>query len=245
MNLNFHKSGSGVQEMCTFRRHSPLAYMLAWRADGGGPSIGAFDTGLERTHTVTEEHIAQAQTIQDYYLDRLVYRKLTASGNSTRHTQKQGFQDKLGQVLRDNQKNRVAYEYVPILYRLRDFYEQDTALDALAEQYVSATQYEVPGLVSGNLVNLRHAGTVTVTNRRQKAQYLYFVNSDRELVRIRATLDNSLLPLTNLLLSAKSISLMGQTRCVRLGRDHPDFFVQNFTDNRWIITEIIQNEDTI
>lgn len=227
-----------IPHVKTFKTYKPLAYVLAWREN---EDYHLHYSDLEGRVQVRPEHVELAQTIQDYYTDKLIHRKLTQSHMSNpRSEAKRKFQDHLAQTLRDNDKYRLAENLLPIMYRLRDFYEQDCAEDYLAQNYRSTLELQIPGLCMEGLNDLHYVSTVTVTNRRQRSHYYYFADQDQHLLRIRINKDNPLLPMMNLLQEARSISFLGHTKLGRLGRDHADFQVQEFLDNRWKITEITQ-----
>ena len=163
----------------------PLAAIIEIRAGGRFPEVD-----LIKRHIPSEESNRYAQTIRDFFLDKIVTQKLSSTYHDT------DFKRDMVKALKLSAKNVLEEPHIKLLYRLPDFYEEDTFIDALVANNKSFPGTKGPGDIKNG--TLSYIGAVDFYRRGQRNKNFYFKNSDNIVFMISSTKAANLLPVTKI-----------------------------------------------
>ena len=156
-------------------RHSPLAQ----------PTITKLlDSELFRL--VTEEDIAQANVIRDYYSKKIMVLKLKNVGFSSFREDLNTFVHSEGKTFKESM--------LPLAYRLPEFYEYDTEFEKMSFDYnKEVKRYEFPYEI--HTLQLSFVKKLSVNTKRQKRKEYWFSDRHNNLILLNLEAHNPLLSL--------------------------------------------------
>lgn len=201
----------------------PLAAIIEIKAEGRFPDIERI-----KRHIPTEESNRYAQSIREYYLDKIVTQKLSSTYRDS------DFKRDMVKSLKLSGKHVLEEPHIRLLYRLPDFYEEDIFLDAVVSSNKSFL--EATGRSSITNVELSYIGAIDFYRRGYRAKNFYFKNSDNVVFMISSANSSNLLPVTKIFEKIKSMIVSGQVNYNKL-KGH-EFIIANF-DHKYTIEEFI------
>ena len=199
----------------------PLAAIIELKAAGRFP-----DVEMIQRHIPSEETNRYAQTIREYYLDKIVMQKLSSTYRDTE------FKRDMVKSLKLSGKNVLEEPHIKLLYRLPDFYKEDVFLDAVVSNNKSFL--ETKGRSTIKNTELSYIGSVDFYRRGFRAKNFYFKNSDNVVFMINSANASNLLPVTKIFEKIKSMTVSGQVNYTKL-KGH-EFVIANL-DHKYTVED--------
>lgn len=181
----------------------PLAAIIELKAAGRFP-----DVEMIQRHIPSEETNRYAQTIREYYLDKIVMQKLSSTYRDTE------FKRDMVKSLKLSGKNVLEEPHIKLLYRLPDFYKEDVFLDAVVSNNKSFL--ETKGRSNIKSTELSYIGAIDFYRRGYRAKNFYFKNSDNVVFMINSANASNLLPVTKIFEKIKTMVVSGQVNYTML-----------------------------
>ena len=145
---------------------------------------------------VSEDDIAQANVIRDYYSKKIMVWKLKNINLSSFRQDLNSFIHSNGQTFKE--------PMLPLAYRLPEFYEYDVEFETMSFEH----NKEIRQLSTPNK-ELKFVKKLFVNNRRVKRSEYWFSDAHNNLVNINFEVNNPLLSLLDATLSKGDIALDG------------------------------------
>ena len=199
----------------------PLAAIIEIKAAGRFP-----DVEMIKRHIPSEETNRYAQTIREYYLDKIVTQKLSSTYRDT------DFKRDMVKSLKLSGKHVLEEPHIRLLYRLPDFYEEDIFLDAVVSDNKSFL--ETKGRSNIKSTELSYIGSIDFYRRGYRAKNFYFKNSDNVVFMINSANASNLLPVTKIFEKIKSMTISGQVNYTKL-KGH-EFVIANL-DHKYTVED--------
>ena len=161
---------------------------------------------------VTEEDIAQANVIRDYYSKKIMVLKLKNVGFSS-------FREDLNTFIHSNGKT-FKESMLPLAYRLPEFYDYDVEFEKMSFDY----NKEVKRIDEQHVVNvkqLKFIKKLSVNTRHNKRKEYWFSDSYNNLVNVNIETSNPLLSLLDMIVDKNDIKIQGNFR--KFSRDGSEF----------------------
>lgn len=174
----------------------PFAAIIEIKTEGSFPDIERI-----KRHIPSKETNEYAQTIREYFLDRIVTQKLSSTYRDS------DFKRDMVKALKLSGKQVLEDDHIRLLYRLPDFYQEDTFKDALVEKNKSFADYRGKNKVEN--VTLTYIGSIDYYRRGGRAKEFYFKNHDGFVFVINSVMSANLLPLTAIFEQIKSLTVTG------------------------------------
>jgi hypothetical protein len=174
----------------------PFAAIIELKAEGSFPDIERI-----KRHIPSKETNEYAQTIREYFLDRIVTQKLSSTYRDS------DFKRDMVKALKLSGKQVLEDDHIRLLYRLPDFYQEDIFKDALVEKNKSFVDYRGKNKVEN--VTLTYIGSIDYYRRGHRAKEFYFKNYDGFVFVISSIQSANLLPLTAIFEQIKSLTVTG------------------------------------
>ncbi len=174
----------------------PFAAIIEIKAEGSFPDIERI-----KRHIPSKETNEYAQTIREYFLDRIVTQKLSSTYRDS------DFKRDMIKALKLSGKQVLEDDHIRLLYRLPDFYQEDIFKDALVEKNKSFLDYK--GKTKIENVELTYIGSIDYYRRGHRAKEFYFKNCDGFVFVINSVQSANLLPLTAIFDQIKSLTVSG------------------------------------
>jgi hypothetical protein len=174
----------------------PFAAIIELKAEGRFPEIE-----LIKRHIPSKETNEYAQTIREYFLDRIVTQKLSSTYRDS------DFKRDMVKALKLSGKQVLEDDHIRLLYRLPDFYQEDIFKDALVEKNKSFLDYK--GKTKIDNVELTYIGSIDYYRRGHRAKEFYFKNCDGFVFVLNSVQSANLLPLTTIFNQIKSLTVTG------------------------------------
>jgi len=183
-------------------RHSP----------GPQPTITKLlDSELFRL--VSEEDIAQANTIRDYYSKKIMVWKL-------KNIILTGFRNDLNMFIHGDGKT-FKETMIPLAYRLPEFYEYDVEFEKMSFEYNKEVKSQPVANYPAVTKHLTYIKSLSVNTRRLKKIEYWFSDSHNNLVQMNVDTHNPLHSLLEKVITTGSIDLEG--RYATRNRDGNEF----------------------
>jgi hypothetical protein len=177
-------------------------YRKARDISGPQPTITKLlDSELFRL--VTEEDIAHANVIRDYYSKKIMVLKLKNEGFTA-------FREDLNTFIHSEGKT-FKESMLPLAYRLPEFYEYDVEFEKMAFEYNrEVKRNDDPHVVT--VKQLKFVKKLSVNNKRQKRKEYWFSDRHNNLVNINIDNSNPLLSLMDMTVNKNDITIKGNFR---------------------------------
>lgn len=151
---------------------------------------------------VTEEDIAQAEVIRDYYSKKIMVLKLKNEGFTA-------FREDLNTFIHGNGKT-FKESMLPLAYRLPEFYEYDVEFEKMAFEYNrEVKRYEYPYEI--HTIQLKFVKKLAVNTKHNKRKEYWFSDRYNNLVLISLDSHNPLLSLMDIAVK-NEITIHGTVR---------------------------------
>jgi len=199
----------------------PFAAIIEIRDEGRFPEIG-----LIKSRIPSQESNCYAQTIREYYLDKIVTQKLSSTYHDT------DFKRDMVKALKLSGKQVLEDQHIRLLYRLPDFYKEDTFLDSIVENHISFDTSQTSRTIKN--ISLSYLGSLDFYRRGARAKNFYFKDTDNKIFLISASHATNLLPITKVFDKIKSMVVSGQVNYSRI-KGH-DFTIASL-DHKYNIEE--------
>ena len=180
----------------------PLAAIIEIKAEGRFPDIE-----LIKRHIPTKETNLYAQSIREYFLDKIVTQKLSSTYRDT------DFKRDMVKALKLSGKQVLEDQHIRLLYRMPDFYEEDIFLDAIVEKNRS---YPTNNRETLKNVSLTYIGSLDFYRRGYRAKNFYFKNSEGFVFLISSASSTNLLPITTIFNQIKTMVVSGTANSSKL-----------------------------
>lgn len=174
----------------------PFASIIEIKAEGRFPEIERI-----KNHIPSSETNEYAQTIRNYFLDKVITQKLSGQYRDS------DFKRDMVKALKLSGKQVLEDDHIRLLYRLPDFYQEDIFKDALVETSKSFPDYK--GKTSVENAELTYVGSIDHYRKGHRAKEFYFRNSDNYVFVISSVQSAILLPLTVIFDQIKSLTVTG------------------------------------
>jgi hypothetical protein len=167
------------------------------------------DTELFRL--VTEEDIAQANIIRDYYSKKIMVLKLKNVGFTPFREDLNTFIHSDGKTFKEN--------IIPLVFRLPEFYEYDIEFQKMSFEYNKEVKQHEPFKVDER--QLKFVKQLSVNTRKHKHKEYWFSDKHNNLVNINIDNSNPLLSLMDMTVNVNNITIKGVFR--KKSRDGSEF----------------------
>jgi hypothetical protein len=164
-----------------------LALSVAWhriRSNGELLSIHTL-ISKELFEKVNNQDRELANTIRDYYSKKLMILKLKNSRLSK-------FREDLN-IFVHNKTDIHQKEIFPLVYRLPEFYQYDSAFDKIKMEHDSAIV--IPSMFTNQVFSLKFIKSFIVKSKLGKRKEFWFANKDNHLVNMTLVENNPLISL--------------------------------------------------
>jgi hypothetical protein len=152
---------------------------------------------------VTEEDIAQANVIRDYYSKKIMVLKLKNEGFSAFREDLNTFIHSEGKMFKESM--------LPLAYRLPEFYEYDVEFEKMAFEYNrEVKRNDDPHVVTTK--QLKFVKKLSVNTKRQKRKEYWFSDRHNNLVLLSVESSNPLLSLMDMTVNKNDITIAGTFR---------------------------------
>lgn len=161
---------------------------------------------------VTEDDIAQANVIRDYYSKKIMVLKLKNVGFTS-------FREDLNTFIHGNGKT-FKESMLPLAYRLPEFYEYDVEFEKMSFEYnKEVKRIDDPHVVT--VKQLKFVKKLSVNTRHNKRKEYWFSDSYNNLVNVNIETSNPLLSLLDMTVDKNDIKIKGTFRkCSRDGLEY-------------------------
>ena len=152
---------------------------------------------------VTEEDIAHANVIRDYYSKKIMVWKLKNEGFTA-------FREDLNTFIHSEGKT-FKESMLPLAYRLPEFYEYDIEFEKMAFEYNrEVKRNNDPNVVT--VKQLKFIKKLSVNTKRQKRKEYWFSDRHNNLVLLNVESSNPLLSLMDMTVDKNDITITGAIR---------------------------------
>jgi hypothetical protein len=160
---------------------------------------------------VSEDDIAQANVIRDYYSKKIMVLKLKNEGFTSFREDLNTFIHSDGKMFRENM--------MPLAYRLPEFYEYDVEFEKMSFDYNrEVKRMDQPYMVDTK--QLTFVKQLLVNKKRYKRKEYWFSDRSNNLVNIDIDTSNPLISLMDLVVSKTDITINGRfKKCTRDGNE--------------------------
>jgi hypothetical protein len=160
---------------------------------------------------VSEDDIAQANVIRDYYSKKIMVLKLKNEGFTSFREDLNTFIHSDGKMFKENM--------MPLAYRLPEFYEYDVEFEKMAFDFNrEVKRMDQPYMVDTK--QLTFVKQLLVNKKRYKRKEYWFSDRSNNLVNIDIDTSNPLISLMDLVVSKTDITINGRfKKCTRDGNE--------------------------
>jgi hypothetical protein len=183
----------------------PLAAIVELKAGGQFPDIE-----LIKRHVPSKETVELAQTIREYFLDKVITQKLSGQFRDS------DFKRDMVKALKLSAKCVVEEPHIRLLYRMDDFYKEDTFKERIAAEYTTLPSRAALVLSS---TPVTYIGSIDVFRRGSKTKEFYFKTDNNYVVVLKSLRSDWLLPVTAVFKHVKQLWISADARPVKI-REH-------------------------
>jgi hypothetical protein len=151
---------------------------------------------------VSEEDIAQANTIRDYYSKKIMVWKL-------KNINLTGFRNDLNTFIHSDGKT-FKETMMPLAYRLPEFYEYDVEFEKMSFEYNKEVKLEPIINYPATTKQLTYIKSLSVNTKRLKKIEYWFSDSHNNLIQMNVDTHNPLSSLLDKVITKGSINLEGR-----------------------------------
>jgi len=195
-----------------------LALSVCWaRYRKARNELGTYPTitkllDSELFRLVSDDDIAQANTIRDYYSKKIVVLKLKNVGFTSFREDLNTFIHGDGKMFKENM--------LPLAYRLPEFYEYDVEFEKMSFDYnKEVKRIDDPHVVT--VKQLKFVKKLSVNTRHNKRKEYWFSDTYNNLVNVNIETSNPLLSLLDMVVDKSDIKIKGNYRkCSRDGFEY-------------------------
>lgn len=195
----------------------PFAAIIQLKRSGQFPEIYLIQRCVPE-----REYVELAQTIREYYLDKVITQKLSSRYRDS------DYKRDMVKALKLSGKCVIEEPLIRLLYRLDDFYTEDSFIDSLVDSY--QTFPERRGNIAFDGIPLEYIGSINVYRRGGRSTHFYFKTTNNHVVRLKGPMNDWLMPLTAIFKHVKQLKVSGKANHVRVNREH-EFFIGELTNN--------------
>jgi len=160
---------------------------------------------------LSEDDIAQANVIRDYYSKKIMVLKLKNEGFTSFREDLNTFIHSDGKMFRENM--------MPLAYRLPEFYEYDVEFEKMSFDYNrEVKRMDQPYMVDTK--QLTFVKQLLVNKKRYKRKEYWFSDRSNNLVNIDIDTSNPLISLMDMVVNKNDITINGRfKKCTRDGNE--------------------------
>jgi hypothetical protein len=183
----------------------PLAAIIELKAGGQFPAIE-----LIKQHVPSKETVELAQNVRDYFLDKVIAQKLSSQFRDS------DFKRDMVKALKLSAKCVVEEPHIKLLYRMDDFYKEDTFKDRIAAEYTTLPNRTELELKS---TPVTYIGSIDIFRKGSKTKEFYFKTANNYVVVLKSLRSDWLLPVTAVFDHVKQLWLSADAQPVKI-REH-------------------------
>ena len=173
----------------------PLAAIIDIKAMGHFPDIE-----LIKSHVPSKETVELAQNIRNYFLDKVITQKLSSNYRDSE------FKRDMIKALKLSAKCVIEEPHIRLLYRMDDFYKEDTFVENLVEKYKSLEDKQTISLDKTPLI---FVGSFNQYRRGCRTTHFFFETSEGYLIRLKGPTNDWLMPITQVFKHVKKLFVSG------------------------------------
>lgn len=200
----------------------PLAAIIELKAGGQFPDIE-----LIKRHVPSKETVELAQNIREYFLDKVITQKLSGQFRDS------DFKRDMVKALKLSAKCVVEEPHIRLLYRMDDFYKEDTFKEHIAAEYTTLPSRDDLAL---SRTPVTYIGSIDVFRRGSKTKEFYFKTDNNYVVVLKSLRSDWLLPVTAVFKHVKQLWISANARPVKI-REHE--FVLAELGNRYTVDNFV------
>lgn len=200
----------------------PLAAIIELKAGGQFPEIE-----LIKRHVPSKESVDLAQSIREYFLDKVITQKLSGQYHDS------DFKRDMVKALKLSGKCVIEEPHIRLLYRMDDFYKEDTFKDRIAAEYTTLPDRRVLELKN---TPVSYIGSIDVFRRGAKTKEFYFKTSNNYVVILKSPRGDWLTPVTAVFSHVKELWISANARAAKL-REHE--FVVAELNNKYTVDNFV------
>lgn len=200
----------------------PLAAIIELKAGGQFPEIESI-----KRHVPNKETVELARNIREYFLDKVVAQKLSGQ------FQDSDFKRDMVKALKLSAKCVVEEPHIRLLYRMDDFYKEDTFKEHIAAEYTTLPSRDDLILKS---TPVTYIGSIDIFRKGGKISEFYFKTDNNHVVVLKSLRSDWLLPITAVFDHVKQLWISADARPVKI-REHE--FVLAELGNKYTIDKFI------
>ena len=161
---------------------------------------------------VSEDDIAQANIIRDYYSKKIMVWKLKNVGFTSFRKDLNTFVHSDGKTFKE--------DMIPLAYRLPEFYEYDIEFEKMLFEYNKEVKRQ-DGLLQPDKKKLKFVKQLTVNKKRFKCKEYWFSDNHNNLVALNFEITNPLISLLDMTINNTDVIIDGTYR--KKSRDGYEF----------------------
>ncbi len=196
------KRKSHLDETSISYKVSPLAIILQL-LENGTETYNIMDSMQAQlgesvsSLNITEDNIQLADEIKEYYRAKIITETLSATRKRSE------YRSDLMMALALLDVCQTKRGFMPMLIKLRDFYNEDIKMERITSEYktASVTEASIGSVSDFKVVTLNFVDQVTVNRRNQKMHQFYFTDSKGHVYLLTTELKNPLIPFLTMLTS--------------------------------------------
>lgn len=200
----------------------PLAAIIELKAGGQFPDIE-----LIKRHVPNKDTVDLAQSIREYFLDKVITQKLSGQFRDS------DFKRDMVKALKLSSKCVLEEPHIRLLYRMDDFYKEDTFKDRIATEYVTLPDLSVLEL---NNTPVSYIGSIDVFRRGGKTKQFYFKTKNNYVIVLKSPKGDWLVPVTAVFRHVKELWISGNARPSKV-REH-EFHVAEL-NNKYTVDNFV------
>ena len=200
----------------------PLAAIIELKAMGHFPEIE-----LIKRHVPSKETVDLAQSIREYFLDKVITQKLSGQYHDS------DFKRDMVKALKLSAKCVIEEPHIRLLYRMDDFYKEDTFKDRIAAEYTTLPDRTVLELKS---TPVSYIGSIDVFRRGGKTKEFYFKTAKDYVVVLKSPRGDWLVPVTAVFKHVKELWISGNARPTKV-REHDFVFAE--LNNKYTVDNFV------
>ena len=200
----------------------PLAAIIELKAMGHFPEIE-----LIKRHVPSKETVDLAQSIREYFLDKVITQKLSGQFRDS------DFKRDMVKALKLSAKCVLEEPHIRLLYRMDDFYKEDTFKERIASEYTTLPNRTDLELKS---TPVTYIGSIDVFRKGGKTKEFYFKTSKDYVVVLKSPRGDWLTPVTAVFKHVKELWISANARSNKM-REH-DFVVAEL-NNKYTVDNFV------
>lgn len=185
----------------------PFAAIIQLKRTGVFPDID-----MIKRCTPSSEYVELSRVIREYYLDKIITQKLSSNYRESE------FKKDMVKALKLSGKCVLEEPHIRLLYRLDDFYTEDTFLENISREYKQIP--DSPSTIALDRTPITFIGSINVFRRGSRVTHFYFKTVNNYVIRLKGPMNDWLMPITAVFKHVKQVIVSGSARPTPLTWDN-------------------------